>query len=173
MDTIVRFGGLEPGSYEYHYDLDDNFFTAFENEDLRGGMVHFDVRLEKTTHVMLLIFSFQGIVTTECDRCLDPMEVPVEGHETLKLSVGDSVAMPNEDDIVLPEGAVEVDISQWLYEFVAVSIPLQHIHPDDAEGHSTCNPDMLRRLDERSGIAERTDGTSVIDPRWAKLKDLK
>ena len=41
------------------------------------------------------------------------------------------------------------------------------IHPDDADGNSTCNPDMIRRLNDLL-----VHGEVQTDPRWDDLKKL-
>ena len=69
-------------------------------------------------------------------------------------------------DLVLPESAFEIDLSQWLYEYVAVRIPMQHIHPDGA-----CNPEVTKYIIEEKEEQEKSD--NEIDPRWEALKKLK
>ncbi len=176
IDTIVQFSGFKPGIYEYNYRLDGSFFSTFENENLRDGVVDFNVQLEKTERTMMFTFSFSGTVKAECDRCLGEIDVPVEGEETLCVRFSDTEQSDNEDVAILPEGAYQIDLAQWMYEYVAVAIPMQHVHPDDEEGHPTCDPEMLKYLGK--GRADDNDGTSEnptdeVDPRWAKLLDLK
>ena len=176
IDTIVRFSGLKSGVYEYDYHLDSSFFSTFENENLCDGTVDFKVQLEKTERTMMFTFSFSGIVKTECDRCLGEMDVPVEGEETLCVRFSDTERSDNEDVAILPEGAYQIDLAQWMYEYVAVSIPMQHVHPNDNEGNPTCDPEMLKYLNtgRTSGNNEASDpSTDEVDPRWAKLLDLK
>ncbi len=182
IDTTIQFSGLKPGSYEYSYILDDDFFKAFENENLSAGNVVFDVELEKTERMLLLRFLFNGVVTTECDRCLEPMTVKVEGKEMLCVKFSNTKTSDNEDELIMPENAYQIDLAEWMYEYVLVAMPLQHIHPDDENGNSTCNPEMLKyingiadtdeSMDEED--ADKTDNESIdIDPRWAKLLELK
>lgn len=180
IDTTIQFSGLKPGSYNYNYVLTDEFFQAFENENLRAGNVVFDVILEKTERMLLLKFSFSGIMRTECDRCLEPMNVNVEGQQMLCVKFSNTETSDNEDEVILPEGAYQIDLAQWMYEYVAVAMPLQHIHPNDSEGNPTCNPTMLQYLNSSTDVEPGNDSedpsdaeTQPIDPRWAKLKDLK
>jgi uncharacterized metal-binding protein YceD (DUF177 family) len=39
-----------------------------------------------------------------------------------------------------------LEVSTWIYEFVLLSIPMQHIHPDNESGESTCNLEALKYL---------------------------
>ena len=48
---------------------------------------------------------------------------------------------------------------------------MQHIHPDDANGNSTCDPEMLRLLKQHQEA--EPEGEQPIDPRWSKLFELK
>ena len=171
VDTEIQFSGLKPGRYEYDYRLDREFFEMFENENLREGSVDFKVVLVKTEREMVFSFSYRGLMKTECDRCLGEMEVPVEGEEKLSVTFSDTATSESEDEVVLPTNAYKIDLAQWMYEYVAVAMPLRHVHPDDEDGNPTCDPTMLQYLvGEQDTEANRTD---EVDPRWAKLLELK
>jgi uncharacterized metal-binding protein YceD (DUF177 family) len=43
-----------------------------------------------------------------------------------------------------------LDVSPWIYEFIVLSVPMQHIHPDDKDGKSTCNPIALSYLQQQT-----------------------
>lgn len=164
VDTTVRFSGLKPGRYSYEFDLGDEFFEGYENEELCGGKVKIAAVLEKTERVMMFEFELKGEVTTLCDRCLGELKVPIEGHETLNVRLSDTEQSDDENVAILPEGAFEIDLAQWLYEYVAVRIPMQHVH---AEGE--CDSEVTRYITESD--EEKRDGGT--DPRWDALKELK
>lgn len=163
-DTTVRFSGLESGRYNYDFNLGKEFFERFENEELCDGNVKIAAVLEKNERVMMFEFELSGEVTVQCDRCLGELKVPVEGKESLNVRLSDTETSDDENVAILPEGAFEIDLAQWLYEYVAVRIPMQHIHPE-----GECDPEMTRFIDERN--EEKTE--DEVDPRWAALKDLK
>ena len=63
-----------------------------------------------------------------------------------------------------------------IYESICLSLPYQRVHPDDSEGRSTCDPDMLSRFRivseeefDRLCPGTETDGSSP----WEKLKEIK
>lgn len=172
IDTEIQFSGLKSGHYTYMYSLDKSFFETFENEDLRDGNVEFEVELEKRERMMLFTFTFNGQIKTECDRCLGEMTVEVEGKETLCVKFSDTETSDREDEVILPTSAYKIDLAQWMYEYVAVAMPIQHVHADDEEGNSTCDPAMLAYISEGSEENESTQ-TDEVDPRWAKLLELK
>ena len=168
VDTIVQFSGLKPGKYEYDYTLDNTFFEEFDNDELREGSVDFRVVLDKKERMLMFTFSFSGIVKSICDRCLGELDVPVEGENTLCVKFSDTETSDNEDVVILPETAYKIDLAQWMYEYVGVSVPMRRVH---AEGE--CDAEMLKYITEESDEEPESEGNgSEIDPRWSALKEL-
>ena len=164
-DIIIRFSGLKPGKYTYNYSLTDEFIEEWKNDEIRGGKVRIDVEMERFEHMLMLSFILTGEVTTMCDRCLGDLVVPVEGKEHLNVRFSDTESCDDENVVVLPEKAFEIDLSQWLYEYVAVRIPMQHIHPD-----GECDPEVTKYIISEE---EEQKDDDEIDPRWEALKKLK
>jgi len=163
-DMKVRFSGIKSGVYTYDMVLDDAFFESVENEEIKGGKVYFDVRMERNERVTMLTFTFKGEVRTICDRCLGEMTVSVSGEERLNVRFSDSEVTDDEQVVVLPEDAHELDLTPWLYEYVAVRLPMQHSH---SEGE--CDPEMVKYLVDENDI----HNDDYVDPRWEALKNLK
>ena len=120
VDTTIRFSGLKSGIYEYHFDLTDEFFEAWRNDEIEGAEVQIDARMERMEHMLMFKFTLSGKLTTYCDRCLGALVLPVEGEEHLCVRFSDSEVVDDEEVVVLPETVFEIDIAQWLYEYVAV-----------------------------------------------------
>ena len=122
-----------------------------------------DVVMERMEHMLMFTFRLNGEVTTFCDRCLGKMNVPVDGEEHLCVRFSDTETTDDENVVILPENAFEMDLAQWLYEYVAVRIPMQHIHPD-----GDCDPEVTKFI-----VDEEQKNEDEIDPRWEALKKLK
>ena len=110
----------------------------------------------------------EGSVSIPCDLCLDDMEQPVIAKERLIVRFGEEYS--EEDELVtLEEDPGVIDLSWFVYEFIALNIPIKHVH---APGK--CNPAMIDVLDahaaNRSGDEDEEE---AIDPRWMKLKEIK
>ena len=163
IDTTVRFNSLKPGRYNYSFDLSGEFFESFENDELCDAKVHIEAVLEKNERVMMFDFSLSGEVTTFCDRCLGQITVPIEGNEKLNVRLSDTETSDDENVAILPEDAYEIDLAQWLYEYVAVRIPMQHTHPE-----GECNGDVTQYIGSANEEIE-----ADVDPRWEELKKLK
>lgn len=164
-DTVVQFSGLKTGKYTYHYTLDDSFFEAFGNEEIQQGTVQFEVVMEKKERMLVFHFTFQGTMETTCDRCLGPMTVPVEGDRMMCVKLSDGAPEEDEEMVIVPEHTFQIDLAQWMYEYVVMAMPMCHVH-DEAD----CDPDMLHRLESQQDDAQATE---TVDPRWEKLKELK
>lgn len=163
-DRTIRFTGLKSGIYTYDIQLGDSFFKEFENEEIKGGKVNFTVKMERMERMLLFTFSFAGELTTQCDRCLGEMKVSVSGEEHLNVRFSDTEVSEDEETAILPESANEIDLTPWLYEYVAVRMPLQHIH---SEGD--CDPEVTKYIADE----EQKHGDDYTDPRWDALKELK
>jgi hypothetical protein len=106
-DMIIRFSGLKPGVYNYGFDLADEFFEEYENDEIAGGKVKIDVVMERMEHMLMFTFRLNGEVTTFCDRCLGKMNVPVDGEEHLCVRFSDTETTDDENVVILPENAFE------------------------------------------------------------------
>lgn len=150
------------------FDLDDTYFAALDGADVKKGSLHVSVSIRKATGFFELLFHTVGTVIVPCDRCLDDMEQPVETDNRLIVKFGSEYS--EEDDIiVVPEDEGILDASWIIYEFVALVIPIRHVH---APGK--CNPSMTKALEELSADRSSDEESSqAVDPRWEKLKNLK
>ena len=172
-DFVVKFSGLKSGSYDYKFELDDDFFSGYGNENLQKGKVVFDIVLEKKEKLMKFEADFSGTLNSFCDRCLKPLDIPVSGHETLYVEFGDEGDESDNDSIlIIPESEYQLDLSQFMYECVATSVPMRNVHPDDENGTPTCDGDMLKFLSTEE-MEPKNSATTVTNPIWDKLKDLK
>ena len=170
VDTKIQFSGLKSGKYTYDFTLDGSFFSSFENESLEDGEVNFVVVMEKGEHLLTFDFSFTGCVRTVCDRCLQPIDIPVSGTERLFVKFSDTETSDDENIIVIPENEYQIELSHIMYEYVATALPMRCVHPDDENGNSTCDSEMLNLLDS---MQQKEHDENEIDPRWEKLKELK
>lgn len=176
-DYSIAFKGLKEGDHFFEYNLGDAFFGLFEQPQVETGDLKVKVRLIKTTRMLELEFTIDGIARAVCDRCLGPVDVPLYYEGTIYVNFGESFDEPTEEIVVLPYESHTINVAQYIYEFIVVSMPIRHVHPDKEDGSPGCDPEMLDQLknyiideNEETG-SENTDEES-IDPRWEELKKL-
>jgi uncharacterized metal-binding protein YceD (DUF177 family) len=165
----IVYQGLSEGVHEFDFDVDNSFFENLEYSEIKKGDLKAHVVLQKKSTFLELDFQINGYLELVCDRCLDEYMQPIdfEGKLFVKFSEqGEDLA---DDVICLSPSEHELDIAHYLYESINLSIPLKRVHPDNEQGESTCNPEMIKRL-ENFKIDEPADDT--IDPRWEDLRNL-
>ena len=163
---------------EYQYQLDNEFFLDLDAPEVQKGQVNVTLKVRKTSGVYQLDFQTEGKVIVICDRCLDEMDQPIETEDQLKVKLGTEYS-EMEDIVVIPEEEGYINVAWFIYEFIALSIPMKHVH---APGK--CNKDMVSKLskhlrvsgdeeeDDFEGSDESEEQPQPIDPRWNELKKI-
>ena len=167
---IIPFAGLSQGIHEFNYHIDKEFFEAIEYSLLKESDVKVTVMLNKTETMLLLDFNLNGTVNLQCDRCTDYFDLPVSGKNKLIVKFGETTEEENDVVLILSEKEFEFNISQYIYEYINLLVPMRHVHPDDALGKSTCNQEMIEILEK---ISRKPADQDTTDPRWDALKNLK
>jgi uncharacterized metal-binding protein YceD (DUF177 family) len=165
---VIPFKGLKVGRHNFVFDIDDTFFDDYEQSEVTKGKVHAEIDLDKRANMLELHFRLSGNVMVICDRCLDEFELPIKYETALFVKFGDVNEEQTDEIIVLSHNEFEIDAAQYIYEFVHLSLPYKRVHPNDSKGRSTCNKEMLKKLDEYI-IRENEDDK---DPRWDELQNL-
>lgn len=167
---VVRISGLSEGEHGFSFEMGHKFFASFEASEIEHGEVHARVILEKRHGIMVLHFHLSGEVEVACDRCLDLFMTEVRFDQQLIVKRGDIPGEMEDDVIVIGKEDHEIDIRQYLYEFVVLALPCKRIHPPDKHGKSTCNPAMIKRLEAHQ--ENQDDREERTDPRWNVLKEI-
>mgnify|MGYP003415724926 FL=1 len=180
----VELKNLSPGVHEYEYFLENKFFVDIDGDEVQKGKVKVNLTVKRTSMVFDMNFQLEGIVYVPCDRCLDDMEIPIDTHNRLVVKFGKEYAEESEEIVIIPEEEGEINLAWFIYEFIALAIPMKHIH---APGK--CNKTMssklkkhtARRADDEDEFDEEAADDIVVDddaadipsdPRWDALKGL-
>lgn len=177
----VELKNMREDSAKYEYTLDNQFFADIDAPEIQKGKLKVDLSVKKSLGVYVLNFHTEGMVILPCDRCLDDMELEVETDDSLKVKLG--LTFSEEDDIVVvPEEDGYINVAWFIYEFIALSLPMKHVH---APGK--CNKGMmgalskhLRTSDNEDELEDEfieedeslNDDNREIDPRWNELKKI-
>ncbi len=174
---------LAPGVHDFEFLLDNKFFADIDGTEVQKGKIKASVSVKSGAMMFELGFHLEGVAIVPCDRCLDDMEVPVDTHNRLVVKFGKEYSEEGDDIVIVPEEEGEINIAWFLYEFVALAIPMKHVH---APGK--CNKTMAaklrqhssRRVDEEDDLDDEMsesdtqfeDDKNYTDPRWDALKGL-
>jgi uncharacterized metal-binding protein YceD (DUF177 family) len=164
-EYTIQFVGLELGNHQFEFEVNDSFFEHFEFSQIQHGQIHVTVDLEKMERMMILNIGIEGEALVSCDRCTNEFSFPISDTQRLIVKLGAEYMEESEDVVVIPETEYKFDLSTYIYEFIHLALPARLLHPDDEDGNSTCDPDILRLL-------ETLTSTETLDPRWEALKKL-
>jgi uncharacterized protein len=164
---IIPISGLKEGHHLYDFEIGDKFFEEFEESEIKEGKLSVVAELDKRSSHFDLIIKITGEVRICCDRCLEMFFQPVNCENRLLIKFGKQWDDSDPDIITVPADEHELDIKQYLYEFIHLDLPIKRVHPLDENGTSTCNPEMLKKLEQHVVNVDRMN-----DPRWDELKKL-
>ncbi|MBP7273608.1 MAG: DUF177 domain-containing protein [Saprospiraceae bacterium] len=168
LPYMLPISGLQNGVHEYTFDVDDTFFSCFDNALISSGNFNVSLRLDKRFDMMLLYFQFDGYANTECDRCLTSIQLPLSGEQTLIVKTAS--AESEEDDIIyITPDTPTLDVSQYVYEIISLTMPLIKVYDCQTTPSPPCDQSMLRYLNEQ----EQTTETPKDNPIWDSLKNIK
>lgn len=174
---------LTPGVHEFEFLLDNKFFADIDGTEFQKGKVKASVTVKAGSLMYELNFHLEGEAIVPCDRCLDDMEVPVDTHNRLVVKFGKEYAEEGDDIVIVPEEEGEINIAWFLYEFIALAIPMKHVHApgkcnkamaSKLRQHSSRRTDEEVDLDEDLGADETQfeSDKNYSDPRWDALRGL-
>ena len=163
----IDLKALSQGASILEFKLDDSYFKAIDAPDIQRGELSSSLSISRTDDFFELNFHTEGIVHIPCDICLDDMEQSIETDDRLLVRFGEDYS--EEDDLVIvAENEGILDVAWFIYEFIALNIPIKHVH---APGK--CNPAMIEKLNEHSAARSGEEEEETVDPRWAALLKLK
>jgi uncharacterized metal-binding protein YceD (DUF177 family) len=166
---IVPFAGLSLGDHRYEFEIGDWFFEQFEYSEIKKANVKVVATLKKTSTMLAFDFQETGEIEVCCDRCAEDFYLPVDGEHRLIIKFGPEAREESDEIIVLPSGDHEIDLSQYIYEYLILDLPIQRVHGTDAEGNSLCDPEVIEKLNQIATENKKEEGN---DPRWDALKNL-
>lgn len=184
FDTYtIQLKAMSIGESEIEYHLTNEFFQLIGEEEIQKGDITVKVRVAKTSKQSELNFQLDGKVIIPCDRCLEEMEQPIHTTGHLIVRMGKEFKDDGDDIVVVPEEQGVINVSWFMYEFVALAIPVKHVHP-----YGMCNKNMSTKLREHivdsdsledtvdiddDNVIEPLEDNETTDPRWDALKKLK
>ena len=172
----IDLKNLSPAkTYKFDYLLDNDFFERVDGPEVRKGKVNVSLSVVRVSTDFELDFRINGTVTVTCDRCLDELEIPIETINRLMVTFGVMYAETSDERIIVSEEEGFINIAWYMYEFIALAIPLKHVHAPGG-----CNEVMASKLRELSVdvLTDDDDGSTTenhrqdVDPRWDKLRHL-
>ena len=167
-DFIVPLNGLAQGRTEFFRSVGKEFFERFENSEILDAGLDVEVDVEKSGRFIGVDCEIDGDVTVTCDRCLGDLRLPVSTGFALSVKFGDpgsaGEAEGGREIVVLPVTDADLDLSQTVYDYICLSLPVQRVHEEGG-----CDPDTVRFLSSEDDEEPVQKDSSTP---FAGLKDL-
>lgn len=168
----IAFVGLKQGNHHFEYELEESFFIE------KGALVETELKakvkldLDKHKDFMLLKFVTDGRSTLNCDRCGNELEANLWDEFNIVVKLVENPAEMNDseedpDIFYIARSESHIEISDWLYEFVILSIPAQNICKNDDNNISLCNKVVLDKLETMN------KEVAVENTLWKGLEKFK
>ncbi|MEP6927992.1 MAG: DUF177 domain-containing protein [Ginsengibacter sp.] len=156
----IAFVGLKPGIHEYQYEIDNKFFVNYSQADFSNCQATIHLKLEKNTSFMMLKFEVGGSVNVICDRCGNTLTMDLWDEFNMVIKQVEHPDEMNEseedpDIFYISRTETHLHISDWIYEFVSLTVPMQRMCDEQEIGGPQCNKEILAMLKKMgSGVIE-------------------
>ncbi len=120
-------------------------------------------QVKKVSDKIFLDFSFRGIVTFICNRCLSEFKKDIEGIYSSEV-INDEIHDEENERIIIVQNDI-IDLSDILIESIILSLPMKAICDDNCQGLcSICGLNLNNN--------DCSCNRDSIDPRLEKLKQF-
>ena len=166
----ISFAGLKQGEHRFDFEIDRAFLEEFGYDDFNDIHQKITIDLNKKSNLLELFLKNEGVVNVNCDVSNEPFDMPITGELFLVVKFGEQFDDENEELLILPHGEHQVNVAQYIYELVVLSIPVKRVHPDVENG--TLHSEILDKLEALSPKENVENDQEYIDPRWETLKKV-
>jgi uncharacterized metal-binding protein YceD (DUF177 family) len=170
-DLVIPFSGMKEGNYSFSVELDDTFFDSLEFSEIKKGNIKVGIEMERRQHLLNLDISIDGVVERECDRCGNMYDQPLHDNRTMVVNLNADHFEDEDDLISLPANYNDFDLTQYIYEYIALAVPAKQVCPENVG----CDPEIIQKLDQLhpGEKSNDNDNDNESDPRWDALKNFK
>lgn len=177
---------MPAGTHQFEYRLDKRFFENMESADIHDADLTVHLTVTYKADIYSLDFAIQGTITLICDRCLDDLIFPVDTTYHIAVKYGEDYSDDSDELLVIPESDNYLNVAYMIYDTVALTIPIKHVHP-----MGKCNRQMSAMLKKHRAHQSGDEDTELedtlidemetmdsnepeaaTDPRWDQLKKL-
>lgn len=166
-EFVLPIKGLGIGVHRFVFDIAKDFFSDYEQEIIQNE-ADFQVvmQLDKRSDMVILLFDIQGGFATLCDRCSANIRMPISGNQQniIKYKEVDE-AVDTDEYIVASPTEPMLDVKDFVYEAIMLSMPMVYRYDCENEDPSPCDKEVLEKLESLN--EEKTS------PLWDQLLNLK
>jgi len=170
----IPFVGLKQGVHIFEYVLDEKFFVEKNAIDFANATANVKLSLEKNKGFMLLKFEVGGDAVVTCDRCGNALKIDLWDEFKIVVKLvddPDGMNLQEEDPDIhyISRSDSHLDVSDLLYEFAMLSVPMQKMCKEEERGGPKCNNENLQKLAELNVVPKENNAGNL----WKDLEKFK
>ena len=171
----VNIISLSNKVHHFEYEIGDEFFRQWGSDLVTQGQFRVEVALNKHETFIEADFKIKGTANLTCDRSLEPFDYPIWTTKKILFKYGETNEEISDEIIMINRDTTTLELGQYIYEFIALAIPMKKLHPRFRAEEITEDETAEGKIVYSSESAEEKDkkGDDDIDPRWNILKNLK
>ncbi|MGY5354712.1 YceD family protein [Wenyingzhuangia sp. IMCC45467] len=162
----IPFVGLKEGKHQFDFQIDRKFFDAFGYDEFEEVDFNVGLELNKKTTLLELSFVANGTVKVPCDVTGEDFNLEVNGNLSLIVKFGEAYNDENEELLILPHEAYQIEVQQYIYELIVLSVPQKRVKPGISRMEIKGEEEVDKQLKKKEEKKEQND------PRWDQLKQL-
>lgn len=167
---FINITSLSEGEHAFAFDIGKDFFyKIYPDTEILDANLKVHITLNYLNKIFNFKLNFDGTLDFECDRCLNTCTLDVDINKNLIFSVetGKSAELNTETEVIFIDESTEfINLDEYFYDFVILSLPIRKVHDDLDLPESKCNPDVLNKI---SNI-QPTDKSNNL--HFSNLKNL-
>ena len=158
----IEFAGLKIGAHDYEFEVDNNFFDSQDYTDFNSISAQLNIELVKKATILELTFKLNGSANVNCDVTNEAFDLSLNATSNLVVKFGEVFNNEDYEILVLPHGEHKIDLDQYIFELIVLSLPAKRVHPGVEDGSLKSEIlDILDDLKPKKAIALLTqDGTN-------------
>ena len=177
----ISFIGLKNGEHTFEYQVDSDFFKNFNYDDFNSIQANISVLLNKKATLLEVNLKAKGIANVPCDVTNEDFDLPIANEFNLIVKFGEEFNNDHDEILIVPFNEYEINLTQYIYELVALAIPVKRVSPEAAEDEFDedefdfifdSDDDEIELDESEMEDSEDDSEHEDIDPRWEKLKKL-
>jgi len=175
MDALAPFripaAILKADEASYEWKLGPDFLAIFDEEhEGITGQFEVHLNLHREGGLTTLEFYVQGVIDTTCDRCMVPINMPIEAGYQMVIKYGDP-ADSSDEVVFVDSDSADLNVGNHIYDFILLSVPISHRIPDcERLENSPCDTSILSYLSHNQ-VDELPKGDKSDSP-WDDLKKV-
>ena len=143
-EFLIPFIGLKNGIHRFEFKIGNKFFEGFDFLDFQNAQIQVDLVFEKKSTLLELNFTAKGQVKVPCDITTELFKLPIDTAFRLVVKFGPVENLDDDEILILPHGSHEIQVAQYIYEMIVLSVPQKKVHPGIEAG--TLKSDILEKL---------------------------